>query len=245
MAGVEIYVLLPIAAVAFLYSSVGHAGASGYIAVLTLAGWAPAQIRPLALVLNILVSAVATYKFHRAGYFRPALFVPLAALAVPAAALGGYIELSSKYLSLIIGATLCLSALWLITGKREAQETTPPRPLIAMCSGGLIGFLAGLSGTGGGIFLSPLMIYMGWGKLKEVSALAAPFILLNSAAGLSGFSASGSALPGGCTVMVIAAVLGGTLGSTLGVRVLNPRVIQLLLAAVLAIAGVKLLMAAF
>lgn len=238
---IEAEYLILIAAVAFLYSSVGHAGASGYIAVLTLAGWSSVQVRPLALLLNILVAALASYRFWRAGYFLPKLFIPIVALSIPAAILGGYVELPTRMLSKIIGVALQCSAVWLLTGKRDPTSVVIPKPLMSISSGGIIGFLAGLTGTGGGIFLSPLMLYLKWARLKQISAVAAPYIFVNSVAGLIGLSLRGYSVPVNWMHYVVAAALGGIAGSTLGVRALNPRVIQALLSAVLFFAGSKLL----
>ena len=132
--------------------------------------------------------------------------------------------------------------MWLLMGKREPDVLTPPGKSTALITGGFIGFLAGLSGTGGGIFLSPLMLYFRWAKLKEISAIAAPYILLNSVAGLIGLNLSGFAPPSGWWLYVIVALLGGTAGSGIGTRILNGRVIQILLASVLSIAAAKLLL---
>ncbi len=236
--------LVLIGGIAFLYASVGHAGASGYIAVLSLVGWTPAQVRPVVLLLNILVAAVATLKFYRAGHFRPRLFLPLAALSVPAAALGGYMPIPTLWLSRFIGAVLLFSAIWLSMAKREPEGVAPPGNKSALTAGGFIGFLSGLSGTGGGIFLSPFMLYFRWAKLKEISAIAAPYILLNSAAGLVGMNFSGFTPPSGWWLYAGTAVLCGTAGAGYGTRVLNVRVIQVLLASVLSIAAAKLLLLA-
>ncbi len=229
-----------IGGVAFLYSSVGHAGASGYLAVFSLVGWAPAQTRPLVLLLNVLVATVTSLKFYRSGHFRPALFIPLTLLSIPASMLGGYVRIPTPLLSVFLGAVLLFSALWLLTGKREPAECSPPGKSAFLLAGGAIGFLAGASGTGGGIFLSPLMIYLRWAKLAEISAIAAPYVLVNSVAGLVGLNLSGFSLPAGWLPYVLAAVVGGAAGSSFGIRLLNGRTIQILLAAVLSIAAGKL-----
>ena len=208
-----------IALVAFMYSSVGHAGASGYFAVLSLAGWAPAEIRPLALVLNVLVASVASFKYMRAGHFRARLFWPFALLSVPAAALGGYLELPAVFFSRLIGIVLLLSALWMLARRQDAAQTKAPTLSTGITTGALLGFIAGLTGTGGGIFLSPLMLLCRWASIREVSAVAAPFILLNSLAGLGGLSLKGVALPQGSLILIASAVVSGTLGAQLGSRV--------------------------
>lgn len=240
---IEPYLLFGIfGIVALLYSSVGHAGASGYIAMLTLAGWSAHEIRPLALVLNLFVASMATYKFHRAGHFRPGLFFLVGLPAVPAAAVGGYLNLSPSLLSKLIGVTLCASAVWLMLEKREPEMIVHPGRFVTIFTGASIGFLAGITGTGGGIFLSPLMLFLGWGKLRQISAIASPYILLNSVAGLIGLSFHGLSLPSGWGYYVIAVLVGGYIGSTLGSQRLSAKAIQGLLSVVLVIAGAKLLL---
>lgn len=232
---------LLLVAVALLYSSVGHAGASGYIAVLTLAGLSAASVRPLALVLNILVASIASVRFYRAGYFRPRLFWPLAALAIPCAALGGAAHLPMKLLARLIGATLLCSAVWMMWKKREPETPQAPSARVLAPIGALLGMIAGLTGTGGGIFLSPTMIFLRWARIKEVAATAALFILVNSIAGLIGLHFSGQGLPPGWPWCLAAVAVGGAVGSTMGAKHFPPRGIQTALAFVLIIAGWKLL----
>jgi uncharacterized membrane protein YfcA len=233
-------VLASVLAVAFLYSSVGHAGASGYIAVLALAGFAPVIIKPTALVLNILVAAVGTYQFARAGHFRWPLFWPLALTAVPAAFLGGYLDVPTYVFKNLVGLVLLFSAARFFLKPGDPVETTPPRVPVALATGAGLGLLSGVTGTGGGIFLTPLMLLCRWAKTKNVAAVSVAFILMNSSAGLAGFVASGKSIPALAGMLAIAALVGGTAGSRLGSRRFPVRTIQLLLAAVLAIAGAKL-----
>lgn len=237
----NVLLLFSLGTVAALYSSVGHAGASGYIAVFTLVGWSSDAIRPVALVLNSFVALIATIKFFRAGHFRPSLFIAIALFSIPASMVGGYIQITEKVLSKILGSTLLLSSMWLIVKKREPQVATKPSNFAASMVGATIAFIAGLTGTGGGIFLSPLMVYLKWGKLKEISAIAAPYILVNSVAGLLGMSLSGFSLLGEWYLYVISVVVGGLIGSSLGATVLAARTIQVLLSLVLLIASAKLL----
>jgi uncharacterized membrane protein YfcA len=230
-----------ILAVAFLYSSVGHAGASGYIAVLALAGFAPVVIKPTALVLNILVAAVGSYQFWRAGYFRWSLFWPFALLAAPAAFLGGGLTLPVEFFKPLVGTILLFSAGRFFLRPGDPDVVTPPRLPVALGTGAGLGLLSGLTGTGGGIFLTPLMLLCRWAKTKNVAATSAVFILVNSSTGLAGFLASGKPIPSFAWGFAVAAVAGGTLGSYLGSRRFPARTIQLLLAAVLVIAGAKLI----
>src|SRR2546423_7180395 len=147
-----------IALIAFLYSSVGHAGASGYIATMTLFGLTTTAIRPTALVLNILVATIGSFQFWRAGHFSWKLFWPFALLSIPAAYFGGYLQPSASILRILIGAVLLFSAARLIFRKKDPEQTSPPSKPIAIGVGTALGFLSGLTGTGGGIFLTPLLL---------------------------------------------------------------------------------------
>src|SRR6058998_3054148 len=154
-----ILLFLAIGLIAFLYSSVGHAGASGYIAVMTLWGIAPSVIRPTALVLNILVASIGAFQFWRAGHFSWKLFWPFALLSIPAAYVGGYLQPSASILRILIGIVLLFSAVRLVTRRNDPPQTFPPSRPIAVSVGAGLGFLAGLTGTGGGIFLTPLLLF--------------------------------------------------------------------------------------
>lgn len=232
-------VWMAVALVAFLYSSVGHAGASGYIAVLTLFGFAPLQIKPTALVLNILVASIGSFQFWRAGHFSWRLFWPFAVLSVPAAFLGGYLYLPGPIFKPLVGAVLWFSALRLMFRRRDPEEIRIPARATAMGVGAGIGLLSGLTGTGGGIFLTPLLLFCRWARMRQAAAVSALFILVNSISGLVGYFSSGQPVPSFAWVLAVAAVLGGAVGSHLGSRRLPVRVILLLLAVVLVIAGAK------
>lgn len=228
-------------ALAVLYSSVGHAGASGYIAVMSLLSLAPDFIKPTALALNVLVATIATWQFYRAGHFSWRLFWPFSIVAVPFAFLGGYINLPTHAFKVMLGLILIFSALrFLLVAKRDQTVTEPPR-LQAMASGAGIGLLSGLTGTGGGIFLTPLLLFMGWAEAKPAAAVSALFILVNSAAGLAGFLSSHHTLPPLITPLFVAAALGGIAGSYFGSRRFDSAVIKRFLAVVLLIAGAKLI----
>ncbi|WP_295362498.1 TSUP family transporter [Arenimonas sp.] len=239
------WLLLAVAVVALLYSSVGHAGASGYIAVMTLAGLAPAEIRPLALALNVVVASIATWQFWRAGHFSWRLFWPFALAAMPMAALGGSLDVPLRLFQVLVGIVLLLSALQLLLRKPAERAPRPPSTSLALVVGALLGLLAGLTGTGGGIFLTPLLVLSGWARAPSAAAVSAPFILLNSSAGLLGLAwGSGglAVLPVEFPAFVVAVVGGGLLGSWLGSHRLPGLVIRRLLAAVLVVAGLKLLL---
>jgi uncharacterized membrane protein YfcA len=226
--------------VALLYSSVGHAGASGYIAVMTLLGLAPSAIKPTALSLNILVATIAAWQFWRAGHFSWRLFWPFALLSAPFAFLGGYLDLPTHVFKLLVGIVLLFSSLTLAL--RPPVESDPHRPSLAFSfsAGAGLGLLSGLTGTGGGIFLTPLLLFMHWARTKEAAAVSALFILVNSITGLAGNISSTRQFPSFALMLLAAAAIGGGIGSHFGSQRFDPRVIKRLLALVLLIAGLKL-----
>jgi uncharacterized protein len=236
-----ILLFLAIGVIALLYSSVGHAGASGYIATMTLFGIAPILIRPTALVLNILVASIATFQFWRAGYFSWKLFWPFALLSIPAAYLGGYLQPSASVLKILIGVVLLFSAARLLVRRSNPPETFPPSRPVAIGVGGGLGFLAGLTGTGGGIFLTPLLLFCRWAHIRQAAAVSALFIWVNSIAGLIGYFTKVRTIPSLGFILAAAAIIGGIIGSHLGSKRFAVRMISLCLATVLIIAGIKLI----
>lgn len=240
---------VPILAILFLvvgalYASVGHAGASGYLAVMALVGVEAAVMRPAALSINVLVAAIAFTQFARAGYFSWSLFLPFAVASVPAAYLGGLIQLPQHALKLVIGIVLLLTAVRMaFVAWRPSKAALKPRPPsipVALAVGSGLGFLAGLTGTGGGIFLSPVILLMGWADPKRTAATSSLFILVNSVAGLGGLASRGWTPPPSLWLLAACAGAGGIIGATLGSRRATPRALNGLLAAVLLIAGSKL-----
>jgi uncharacterized protein len=231
---------------AFAYASVGHGGASAYLAALALAGVAPAEMRPIALALNILVSAIATWKFQRAGHFRWRLFWPFAAVSVPLAFVGGAITLPGHAYKMLVGAVLVYAAVQLWISARGGDEMRPVRepPLAAaMGAGAALGLLSGLTGVGGGIFLSPLLLMLGWAGTKQTSATSAPFILLNSIAGLAaGFTMKSASLPAHIWVLGAAVLIGGWFGAEYGSRRFANPLVRRMLAVVLVLAGGKMIL---
>jgi uncharacterized protein len=231
---------------AFGYAAVGHGGASAYLAAMALAGVAPAQMRPVALLLNILVASLATYKFYRAGHFRWRLFWPFAAVSIPFAYAGGAISLPGQAYKVLVGLVLLYAAWQLWQSGRTGEEmrkTREPPLAAAMAIGAAMGLLAGLTGVGGGIFLSPLLLMLGWAGTKQTSAVAAPFILVNSAAGLAAVFVAGSAsLPGYTGILAVAVLAGGWLGAEYGSRRFANPLVRRLLAVVLALAGAKMIL---
>lgn len=231
---------------ALLYASVGHGGASAYLAIMSLAAVAPAEMRPLALALNLLVSGIAAVQYARAGHFDGRLLWPFVVVSVPCAYLGGLIELPGAWYRLAIGLVLAWAAVSLWIGARRADETArgkPPLPL-ALAAGGVLGLASGLTGVGGGIFLSPLLMLAGWANARSTAAVSACFIWLNSAAGLLAQAGRMPALLDELVWTGPAVVVGGLVGAWVGARRAPPQLLRRLLAVVLAVAAVKMIGAA-
>src|SRR5437870_4515029 len=236
-----VLLFLTVGVIAFLYSSVGHAGASGYIAVMTLWGIAPTVIRPTALVLNILVASIGTFQFWRAGHFSWNLFWPFALLSIPAAYFGGHLQPSTSVLRILIGLVLLFSAVRLIFRRCDPPEVISPPPPTAIGVGAGIGFLSGLTGTGGGIFLTPLLLFCRWAHIRQAAAVPALLILVNALSAPAGYFTAKHSIPSLGIFLAAAAIIGGLIGSNLGSRHFPARIISLLLATVLMIAGMKLI----
>lgn len=233
---------------AILYSSVGHAGASGYLAAMALVSLPPDLMKPTALALNIIVATIGTIQFARAGHFAWHIFWPFALTSIPCAYLGGAKQLPFQYYRIAVGAVLIFAAVRLIYSAAKKAEFEP-RPLSlvgALFAGAGIGYLAGLTGVGGGIFLSPLLLLAQWANMRQTAAVSVAFILVNSLAGLAGLTGMLSTvkhLPPQIPVLAIAAALGGVIGSELGSRRIAPSVLRQLLGVVLIIAGCKMIFA--
>ncbi|MCH2133445.1 MAG: sulfite exporter TauE/SafE family protein [Phycisphaerales bacterium] len=244
---------LAILVLAMLYSSVGHAGASGYLAAMALVTQMPQEeMKAVALTLNIFVGAIATWRFVRAGHFDWATFWPLGLPAIPMAFVGGFWQLPPIVFKPLVGGVLVFAAVMLLIravrgGLAAAVARNvgmPPLPL-SIAAGAGLGLLAGLTGTGGGIFLSPLLLLCGWATAKRTAAVTIVFVLTNSLAGLGGVIADSPALPSALPLYIVAAVVGGLVGSGLGARRLAGDWIRVLLAIVLLIAAAKMFLTAF
>ena len=227
---------------AVLYTSVGHAGASAYIASMALFSVPPAVMRPTALTLNILVATFGSYRYARAGLLRWRTVWPFLLGAIPLAFVGGGIQLPSEYYRPIVGVVLIVAGIRLLWTKEvtASRELRDPPVWLGILLGTGIGFLAGLTGTGGGIFLSPLIIFMGWSDLRTASGCAAVFILGNSIAGLLGNFTVVQALPAELPTYVVAVMLGAFVGTAFGTK-FAVIYIQRALGFVLIIAGFKLI----
>ncbi len=236
-------VIFAIFLVAVLYSSVGHGGASGYLAVMAFLAVAPEVTRPTALVLNLFVASIGTVQFYRAGYFSWRIFVPFAIASIPMALVGGMIHLPTDIYRIVLGAVLCLAAVRLAFRLKNDDEVTEPPIVACLLIGAVIGLLSGLVGVGGGIFLTPILLLMRWAETRVAAGVSVLFILVNSAAGLVGPFRRGelSSLPADVWLWVGAAVIGGIVGSTLGSKKFNSITLRRVLAVVLLFAGVKLI----
>jgi uncharacterized protein len=232
---------------AVVYASVGQAGGSGYLAVMGLVGTAPEVMRPTALLLNVLVAGFATLRFHAAGQLAWSQIWPFLIGSVPLAIAGGALQVPGGIYNLLAGLVLILAAVPLLGHRgRELAAIHPARVraiprLPAVGSGAMIGLLAGLTGIGGGIFLSPLLLFTGWTDVRRMAGLSSAFILLNSVAALAGNLVSMRALPASTPLWAAAAVLGGLIGTELGSRRLAPGTVLRVLGIVLLLAGLKLI----
>lgn len=239
----SILFFLLLALVAFLYSSVGHGGASGYIAVMALVGVAPVIMKQSALVMNLAVSLFSFIGFYRSGFFRIKLFIPFAITSIPMAFLGGTMNLPDPIYKKILAICVFISIIRLLYQFEDSQKPNRKIPLWAgIVSGATIGLLSGMLGIGGGIILSPLMLLMRWSKLKETAAISALFIFVNSLSGLYGHIQKGTFyLTQDLQLAVLFTIIGGLLGSYFGSQKFNSTTLKYLLAIGLTMAGLKLL----
>lgn len=232
---------------ALLYASVGHAGASAYLAIMALSGFAPDVARPTALALNIVVATFVTFRFWRGGYISGRALLPFLIGSIPLAFLGGALPVAPALYKKLVGLVLLFAAGGMaLTASRAAAADTgramPHVPKIpAIGIGGAIGLLSGLTGTGGGIFLSPVLLFAGWAETRAASGLAAPFILGNSIAGLAGNFSRLASLPSILPLWIGAVVIGAVIGSELGNRRAPTLLLRRALSVVLVIAGLKLI----
>lgn len=233
--------------IAMLYSSVGHAGASGYLAVMAILGFAPDSIKPTSLILNVVVAAIASYKFIRSGCFDRKIFFAFIFSSLPLAFVGGYIGISARYFKLLAGIFLIISALLLVGKEYLHNKNSVVRPMPPAWSlglGSVIGFISGLIGVGGGIFLSPILILGNWASARNTAGISALFILCNSVAGLLGHVSALNKVDTDIAYWIPAVIMGGLLGSYFGSRRFTNKVIIVLLFVVLLSAGIKFVMAA-
>lgn len=237
----DIYIALALYLVGFMYASVGHGGASGYIAVLSLFAIPVTTYKPLILILNILVAATGFFQFRKAGYFRWKLCRLFLITSVPAAFIGSKYSLEGNVYHYLLGLALILPIIKLVGITPQESETTKTvKVLPALLIGTLLGGLSGMLNIGGGIFLSPVLILLGWANVKEAAAASALFIVLNSFSGLLGSSVALVISPSAINWFIMAAA-GGITGAYWGASRFQHVTVRFLLSAVLAIASVKLL----
>ncbi len=237
----SVLIIFAIFLVAVLYSSVGHGGASGYLAVMAFLAVAPEVTRPTALILNLFVASIGTVQFYRAGYFSWRIFLPFAAASIPMALVGGLINLPTDIYKIVLGVVLMLAAVRLAIKLKNDDQVNDPPILACLLIGGVIGLLSGLVGVGGGIFLTPILLMMRWAETRVAAGVSVLFIFVNSAAGLAGNYKQVSVLPSDVWIWVAVAVVGGLIGSTLGSRKFESITLRRVLALVLLFAGVKLI----
>lgn len=242
------WITIAVLCMATLYSTVGHGGGSGYLAVLALAAVAPEQMRPTALLLNIVVSSIATWKFTSVDMFRKDIFVPLICASVPAAFIGGLAEVSPQIYHPVVGLVLLFASVRLFIPMHGAEKTMQPRIVFIVVAGCTIGFVSGIIGVGGGIFLSPLILLLGWTTAKQTAAISAPFILANSISGVCGIAVENSGLPIQYSLMAplaVAVVVGGYIGASFGSRKLGHVGLRTVLGVVLCLASGKMFLSTF
>src|SRR5450759_4880835 len=230
------------------YSSVGHAGASGYLALMALLSFAPETIKPTSLILNIVVASITSIKYLKEGYFDKKIFFAFIIASVPMAFLGGYVSLNPKYFKLFAGIFLVVASFLLIVREyvKHAETTTKPMHIAyGLTIGSVIGIISGLIGVGGGVFLSPIIISANWTTVKKASGIAALFILFNSLAGLTGHLVALNKVDHNIIYWVVAVIIGGLIGSHLGTVKFNNKIIIACLFLVLFTAGLKFLLVDF
>ena len=231
--------ILPI--VSFLYSSIGHGGASGYLALMALFSFAPESMKPTALLLNLFVAGIAFYYYYKEGYFNKKLFLVFAIASVPLAFIGGTIEVDASIYKKILAILLIFAILKMLNvfGK-ENDRTKKVKLWQGLVVGAVIGFFSGLIGIGGGIILTPVILLLHWGNMKQAAAVSALFIWVNSAAGLTGQLSSGVSIEKESLLLVAIALTGGVLGGYYGSKKINNKNLRYILAFVLIIASAKL-----
>jgi uncharacterized protein len=238
----EIYLLLAIGLIAFIYSSVGHGGASGYLAIMVLYGFTPPEMRTSALILNILVSGIALISFASSGNYSYRKLIPFILGSIPASFLGGLVRTDEHIYKIILAGCLIIVVLRIVLSVRKNNYETKEIPfVVALILGTIIGFISGMIGIGGGILLSPLLIIFRWASIKETAFLSALFILLNSISGLGGYFISGLTIHPLLVECIIIAGVGSVAGSFLGSRRFSIPTIKYALTLVLLFASFKLI----
>jgi len=231
-----------LAIIAFLYSSVGHGGASGYLALMSIFALPISVMKPSALLLNLFVSGISFFFYYRKDFFKLKLFYPFAITSVPAAFIGGMMPLENTFYKVLLGIVLVIAALRLLgLFNFAATKSTPINIPLGMAIGFGIGLLSGMLGIGGGVILSPILLLLGWATLKESAAISSLFIFVNSIAGISGYFMGDKTFPTESFYLVPIAVFGGMLGAYYGSGYFSNKVLKYVLATVILLASVKLI----
>ena len=231
---------LLIGIMAFLYASVGHGGASGYLALMAIFGTSPALMKSSALILNVFVSLVAFIQYYRAGHFRWNLFWPFALASIPLSYIGATLPITDSLYKKLLAVALAIAIARMLFQPVEKAENKPVPLMGALAIGAVIGRLSGMLGIGGGIVLSPVILLLGWGRVKETAAVSALFIFVNSMSGLYGLFQKGFEPNGQLTSWLVAALVGGFVGAYQGSFKFNLQTLRYILASVLLIAVAKL-----
>ena len=237
----ELVFILLLPLVAFLYAAVGHGGASGYLALMAIFSFAPDEMKSTALLLNIFVAAISFYHFWKGGFFNRKLFLYFAFGSIPLSYIGGLYEVDTNLYKIILGVLLLFAiAKMLNLFGKQSNEIRPVKWFQGVIVGAIIGFFSGLIGIGGGIILSPVILFMKWGRVKEAAAVSALFIWVNSASGMAGQITKGVQLHSNAWLFVVIAVFGAYLGGVIGSSKLNNKSLRYLLTFVLVLASIKL-----
>jgi uncharacterized membrane protein YfcA len=232
--------LLLIGIMAFLYASVGHGGASGYLALMALFGTSPTLMKSSALILNVFVSLIAFIQYYRAGHFRWNLFWPFVITSIPLSYIGATLPITDSLYKKLLAVALAIAIARMLFQPVDKKETKPVVLWLCLVIGAAIGLLSGMLGIGGGIILSPVILLLGWGRVKETAAVSALFIFVNSMSGLYGLFQKGFVPNTQLSTWLIAALIGGTLGAYQGSFKFNLQTLRYILASVLLIAVAKL-----
>jgi uncharacterized membrane protein YfcA len=238
----DILIFLTFLVVAFLYSSAGHGGASGYLAIMALFNFPHEHMKATALILNVFVSLLAFWSFYRGGHFRLRILLPFVITSIPMSFIGAKVSINPRMFNISLGILLIFATARILYKVSESGNTKPVPFIPALLTGALLGFFSGAIGIGGGIILSPLLLLFGWANLKQTAAASAMFIFLNSLSGLSGLWSQGIALPPGISLWIIAGITGGLLGSYAGSFRYSVKLLKFTLSAILIIASIKLFM---
>ena len=234
--------ILSLLFISFMYSSIGHGGASGYLALMAIFNFSPEMMRPTGIILNLFVSGIAFYHFWKSGYFNKKLFLIFSISSIPLSFIGGTLIIDATVYKITLGIILLFSIVRIISKSKNENKTKPINIPLGIIIGGLIGFLSGLIGIGGGIILSPIILLLSWGKIKESAAVSALFIWVNSAAGLLGQYSNEVELSKYIWIYILMVIIGGYFGSYISAKYLSNKLLKGLLSLIIISASLKLIL---